>query len=116
MWLLPDEISLLLPHKQWIPYESFSKFFQINVISGFLVNIAIKIVLFWARVFNNNQEMRKDMKVWLKIDVNTENKTSNMTKRWKIACDFAKRMHSNVIIDAVDIIGSAKTHLMVCLC
>lgn len=60
--------------------------------------------------------MRKDMKVWLKIDVNTESKTFHMTKRWKIACDFAKRMHSSVIIDAVDIIGSAKTHLMVCLC
>lgn len=39
-----------------------------------------------------------------------------MTKRRKIACDFAKRMHSTVIIDAVDIIDSAKTHLMFCLC
>lgn len=33
-----------------------------------------------------------------------------MTKRRKIACDFAKRINSTVIFDAVDIIGSAKTH------
>lgn len=90
--------------------ESFSKFVQIYVILEFLVNIAIKIVLFWAGVFDNNQEMRKDMKVWLKIDLNTKNKTFHMTKRRKIACDFAKRINSTVIFDAVDIIGSAKTH------
>lgn len=46
-------------------HESFSKFVQIYVpvISEFLVNIAIKIVLFLAGVFDNNQEMRKEMTV-----------------------------------------------------
>lgn len=33
-----------------------------------------------------------------------------MTKRGKIAFDFAKRINSTVILYAVDIIGSAKTH------
>lgn len=49
----------------------------------------------------------------IKCDLNTE--TFHMIEWRIIACDFTKCMFSTVIIDAVDIFGSAKTHLIVML-